>query len=484
MRKGKNVIGKDLLSIVDGKKVGTVKDLLFGSANDSVAAILVEKGGILRSPRIAMWENVRSVGKDAVMISESAAIMAADSHPLAKEILRQDDELMGKKVFTDGGDQQGSISDVYFNERSGQILGFEVSGGLVENIHKGASYLPREDVINFGPEVVLVKSEVADELESQAGGVRGALDSARAKVIKAVDITRHKAGESLGATKMRVGEAASDLKGRAEDAAVGKRAGSDVEADDGSIIVAKGQRIGQQHIEQARFAGKLPVLLGATGLGRTQDTGKKAGATFGGSGDKVGRAVQDAEEKAGSLWDDFTRKLSEMTDSAGKRMDEKKLKKRLADIQEAIGRPVTKVILDRRDDVVLNLGDIITHEAVQRAHDAGMLDTLLNNVYKGTVEFGKQDMMAPSQAQATVQNASGTAPIIEEIEQEVERAPRERQQHKQQAHEQAEAERQARKEYRRQISKQREVEDNKERAASQEQHGSRRGTEPTPGGGT
>src|SRR3712207_8046589 len=44
---------------------------------------------------------------------------------------------------------------------------------------------------------------------------------------------------------------------RAEDAAIGRRAGTDVEADNGSIIVAAGQRIGDAEVEAARSQGKL-----------------------------------------------------------------------------------------------------------------------------------------------------------------------------------------------------------------------------------
>ena len=69
------------------------------------------------------------------------------------------------------------------------------------------------------------------------------------------------------------------------------------------------------------------------------------------------------------------KKISELTDESGKRMSEQQTKARLAAINDAVGRPVTKVILDRSDEVVLNLGDIITHEAVQRAYEAGILDT-------------------------------------------------------------------------------------------------------------
>src|SRR4030095_15874354 len=103
-------------------------------------------------------------------------------------------------------------------------------------------------------------------------------------------------------------------------------------------------------------------------------------------------------------------------------LDEQKTKGRLADIADAIGRPVTKVILDREDNVILNLGDIITHQAVQRAHDAGGLDSLLQSVYKANVEFAKEEMRAPAEVQeeATVEKASGGATVVEELEDKVE----------------------------------------------------------------
>jgi hypothetical protein len=132
-----------------------------------------------------------------------------------------------------------------------------------------------------------------------------------------------------------------------------------------------------------------------------------------------------------------------MTDATGKRLDEQKMKSRLDEIADAIGRPVTKVILDREDNVVLNLGDIITHQAVQRAHDSGGLDSLLQSVYKGQVEFRKDEMRAPAEveAEATVEKASGGATVVEELESKVEASEREREQEDERKRAETEAER-------------------------------------------
>ena len=61
-------------------------------------------------------------------------------------------------------------------------------------------------------------------------------------------------------------------------------------------------------------------------------------------------------------------------------------------IQQAIGRPVNRVILDKDDEVILNTGDIITYQSVDRADDADVLELLLSSVHDESPNFSKEDM--------------------------------------------------------------------------------------------
>ena len=53
-------------------------------------------------------------------------------------------------------------------------------------------------------------------------------------------------------------------------------------------------------------------------------------------------------------------------------------------IQNAIGRPTNRVVLSPQDQIILNVGEIITHKAVEQARAGGVLDILLGSV--STVE--------------------------------------------------------------------------------------------------
>jgi hypothetical protein len=53
------------------------------------------------------------------------------------------------------------------------------------------------------------------------------------------------------------------------------------------------------------------------------------------------------------------------------------------EILAILGHPIKRRIVDQEDRVILNIGDLITLEAVLQAQQAGQLETLLNAVYRG-----------------------------------------------------------------------------------------------------
>jgi uncharacterized protein YrrD len=430
MRKGKSIIGKDLLSLEDGARLEKVHDLVVDPAGQRLVALVIDEGGLMSSARVVPTGEVTSFGRDAVVISSRGSIVGASHNDELRALMAHDDKILGKRVYTIEGDEQGSISDIYFDEASGGVLGYEVSGGFLANASKGTSYLAIEDVSRIGSDVVYVQPEVATVLDEQVGGIQGALKDAGAK-----------AGDQLGKVASGAGDSSSDT-------IVGKRTGSDVEDDTGGIIVPRGRRVRQEDVDAARAAGKLPDLTASVALASAQQAGEGAKDALGTAGDT-----------ASGLWDKFTTKVGQMTDATGRRVDEEQTKRRLNEISDAIGRPVTKVILDREDNVVLNLGDIITHAAIQRAHESGGLDSLMSSVYKGEVQFSKDEMRAPEavQAEATVEKASGGAVVVEELEDKVRTSEAERQREQERKSAEAESKREQREQEREERAREREV---------------------------
>jgi len=435
MRKGKSVIGKNVLSLEDGTRLEQVRDVIVDPSGQRLMALVVDEGGLMASAKVVPIEEVSSFGRDAVVVQGRDSIVTTSEREGLREIVEHDETIIGKKVFTIEGDEQGTIADIYFEEQTGAVTGYEVSGGLLGDAARGTSYLATEDITTLGLDVVYVRPDVATTLDEQVGGIQGAVRGAGDKLGEAST----SAGEKLGQVRDEAGRRGTRAGDASGDALIGKRTGSDVESDSGSVIVPRGRRVRSEDVAAAKAAGKLPALTSSVALYAAQEAGAGAQDALGNAGDS-----------AASLWDQFTAKIGEMTDATGKRVDEEQTKRRLADIADAIGRPVTKVILDRQDNVILNLGDIITHQAVQRAHDAGGLDSLLGSVYKANVEFTKSEMRAPADvdAEATVDKATGGATVVDQLEGKVESAQRERQTDQERKKSQGETEREQRRQER------------------------------------
>jgi len=407
MQKGKSVIGKDVLSIGSGHRIHSVKDILIGAGNDQVVALLVDEGGLLGTSTVVPFEAITNIGRDAIVVKDDDAVVAASSDPDVKAILSRTDKLLGKSVYTEDGQKMGSIADLYFDDTSGRVVGFEISGGVLGDLARGPSYLATEELLVAGTDVAFISRAGGNALEGQVGGVQGKLNEASEKF-----------DQAAGDAKEKVSARSGELTGRdqtPEERLVGRRSGADVTDERGSIVVASGQRITADHVQRAEATGNLQLLYDAADAAEAQERDKQ-----------TQEAAEQISDTAGDLWDRFTAKIGEMTDSAGQRMDEKQTRDRLARINDAIGRPATKVILDRDDEVILDLGDIITHQAVQQANDAGLLDTLLDSVYKGDVTFERDEMKAKVTASSTIENASGGAAIVDELATKVETAERER----------------------------------------------------------
>jgi uncharacterized protein YrrD len=171
VRKGKSIIGKDVLSLEDGVKLETVSDIVIDPEGRRVVAIIVTEGGFMSSSKVVPTDEVTSYGKDAVVVRSKASVVSVSDNPELRAMVDHDEKILGKKVFTNSGDDQGSISDIYFDEATGAVVGYEVSGGLLGDAAKGTSYLGTDEIISMGRDVIYVRPETAAALEAQVDAV-------------------------------------------------------------------------------------------------------------------------------------------------------------------------------------------------------------------------------------------------------------------------------------------------------------------------
>jgi uncharacterized protein YrrD len=535
MRKGSDVLGKVIVAFDTGKRVARVQDLIFDQAANQLLGFLVSEGGLFQSPQVVSWQSIQAIGPDAIVIPDQGAIVPSKRVPEIQSVLVNKLVLKGNRILTTDGRYLGLIVDLYFDEQSGTIEGYETSGGLFADAYSGRSFIPAPKTVNIGEDITFVPPETADLMAEQVGGIRGAVQTASSKIQDSTEVatqrlqsaaqsasdrlqqtaedTNRRFNEAAQTTTLQLQEAtnlASDRFDRgsqsaaasitnalvspeaqlehvvgkqvdrpiytldglvlmvkdqvvtlslAEEAqrsgvldqiyratngsltseinrqlqestelastrlqtlsrsaiaqgselaqtvieqAKGRRVQRMVRDEDDRIIAAPGQIVTDQIVDRAQSRYQEAALLESVGLPSLAVVRRQATDTFSHTGTQLREQALIAQENVSTLWQQLKEQFRDLQQQSARSHHQQR-------IESALGRPVTRVILDPQDQVILNVGELITHEAVRRADAGGVLNILLNSVYK------EQPVIAEAELRAS-------EPGIAALERQIERA--------------------------------------------------------------
>lgn len=400
MIKGKDIIGKPLVSYSNGVIIDKIHDVIYDASSNKVLAFLLDEGGLFSSAKIVPFESVKAIGRDALTVESAQVVMKAENYPRVKRVLDQENVAKGTKIMTEDGQSLGSIADMYFNENSGAVEGYDVTGGIFADAYTGRSFLPAPQTIKIGKDVAFVPNQVAQQMEQQIGGLKKSAMDVREQATQVTE----KAKEHVGSITQRAQykgqeltdnarEKSGQLSERAKqyvaqksvDVLDGQTAKKTVRTADGKIMVAAGQVITMPVIQQAKAYNFESELFDAVAFDEVARS--KAGAATATAGESLATGAEQIKEVATNAWESMKSKISDTKEQASQKMEEERIKM-------AVGRPVNRVILDSDDQVILNTGELITNQSIDQARQAGVLDILLSSVYKEKPDLSAEDLKA------------------------------------------------------------------------------------------
>ncbi len=517
MRKGSDVIDKAIVAFNTGKRIARVQDIIFDQRENQILAFLIDEGGLFRSPRMVPLMSVQAIGVDAIVVPGADAIMAITASPTIEGIYRQNVVVKGTRLLTSDGQYLGTVADLYFDEKSGAIEGYEASGGLFADAYTGRSFIPAPHTLQIGRDITFVPPETANLMQEQVGGLRGAVQTAGTRIQASTDQASQQLQSATQAANERLQQGAQTAhqhfqqsaetanqrlrefarladerfqQGRIEAAssltnslippeeqiayAVGKPSDRDVLTPNGMVLIVKNQIVTLSLAEEAQRLGILDQVYRATGGNVTADINRRLQENAESArtrlqtvaqtlieqakGRRAQRMVRDEEgriiaapgqivtdqvidraedhnriaallESVGVDSSDLSRiipsdrivqareqfrdqatVLQENANTAWKNLQTEfqRLQKQTnrsihrRRIEAALGRPVTRVILDPNDNVILNVGELITHRAIAQADQSGVLNILLNSVSTKQPEITSAELRAPEPGMAAL----------------------------------------------------------------------------------
>ena len=325
MRKGSDVIDKVVVTSDKGQKIQRILDLIFDHKRNQLLGFLVEEKGLFRDAKVIPLQEVQAIGSDAIIVKSKESVVKAHRVPAIKEILHLIIVLRGTRILTTAGLYLGGLVDLFFDEHSGLVEGYEVSGGVFADAYSGRSFVPAPEALTIGDDVAFVPPETAQMMEEQVGGIRGAVQ----------------------ATEDRLQESAQTANRRLQSAS---------------------QNAGEQLQSSVENVNR-----------RLQSASQNAGEQLQSSVENMNRRLQSASQKAGeplhAAADATSSKLQDLNRDAAA-----SLTNNLVDPAEqkvyVIGKHVERDVLTPDGSVLLLEGQSVTLVDAEAAERIGILDEL------------------------------------------------------------------------------------------------------------
>ena len=131
MRLGKDLIGKPIYSMTDGRLLGSVKDLYLDQDLELLTGIFLGSEGLIkRKSLLIARRNITVFGLDAILVKASDVVTDDEQTEEAQHWLRRED-LQKRDIDTPGGTKVGTIGDILLDEEA-RIDGFSLGKVFVE----------------------------------------------------------------------------------------------------------------------------------------------------------------------------------------------------------------------------------------------------------------------------------------------------------------------------------------------------------------
>lgn len=169
MRLGKDLVGKQIISVTDGRSLGNAKDIYISHDLTDITGIYLGSEGLIKRKHFLIARpNVVVFGIDAILVRTSEVVTEEDDLPETVSWVRLS-KLNKREVDTPGGTKVANIGDIILGEQ-GNITGFSLSRVYVEGPIEKNGTIPRSAVIDTGDEdgvmtIDLTKAENPDAIQ-------------------------------------------------------------------------------------------------------------------------------------------------------------------------------------------------------------------------------------------------------------------------------------------------------------------------------
>ena len=170
MHSAKSILNMTVVNLASGEHFGRVQDLIVDPGQRRVMALLLQPRGrgLFRPRRAALYEGIRHIGRDAVVVADASFVAHANRDPHLRPVLRNDVVILGKPVMSEGGHLLGIIEDMLFDDETGRVHGYVMRSLALKGLPRGFTpVLPADELLVVGRHLAMVSSRAGELLRQE-----------------------------------------------------------------------------------------------------------------------------------------------------------------------------------------------------------------------------------------------------------------------------------------------------------------------------
>lgn len=148
MKSVADILELPVIEAEDGKELGIIIDVGLKTEAKEMAGLIINKK---QQEYLIGPKQLYSLGIDYIILKEQNNFV-----PLKDKELLRAKQIIGTTVVTMEGDNLGIVKDILLTDE-GELSGYELSDGLVQDILTGRNIIPVEQKIKYTDEKIIIE---------------------------------------------------------------------------------------------------------------------------------------------------------------------------------------------------------------------------------------------------------------------------------------------------------------------------------------
>jgi uncharacterized protein YrrD len=172
MKLSRELSNLPIVSIAEGEEVGIVKDFIIDPMQKAIVAVIIEDQLWFEGAKVIEFTLIHSIGDFAITIENVSDVVSLTSKPELADLIKKRIDMKDVKIITRGGRFVGNVVEYSIDDRTGDILGMELSSD--SNLAApDRNIIPASVVVTIGQKVIIVNDDVEGFLCSSHAEVAG-----------------------------------------------------------------------------------------------------------------------------------------------------------------------------------------------------------------------------------------------------------------------------------------------------------------------